>query len=76
MVIRKVTENITTLSVPFARFGRMKIGGRATLGIEQRLPPPAWSNTSQFVYPLALLRASPLSPSPTKSALLSRRWAP
>lgn len=32
MVIRKVTENITTLSVPFARFGLMKVGGRATIG--------------------------------------------
>lgn len=31
MVIRKVTSNITTLSVPFLRFGRIKIGGRGTL---------------------------------------------
>jgi len=31
IVIRQVTSNITTLSVPFARFGRIKIGGRATL---------------------------------------------
>jgi hypothetical protein len=31
MVIRQVTPNITTLSVPFARFGRFNIGGRATL---------------------------------------------
>ncbi|KAF2400810.1 hypothetical protein EJ06DRAFT_529909 [Trichodelitschia bisporula] len=31
MVIRKVTENITTLSVPFWRFSRIKVGGRGTL---------------------------------------------
>lgn len=32
MVIRKVAPEILTLSVPFLRFGRIKIGGRATLG--------------------------------------------
>ena len=32
MVIRKLTPNITTLSVPFLRFGRIRIGGRATIG--------------------------------------------
>lgn len=31
MVIRRLTPNITTLSMPFARFGRAKIGSRATL---------------------------------------------
>ncbi|KAF2456321.1 hypothetical protein BDY21DRAFT_346781 [Lineolata rhizophorae] len=31
MVIRNVTENITTLSAPFYRFGRIKVGGRGTL---------------------------------------------
>ncbi|APA11082.1 hypothetical protein SS1G_03184 [Sclerotinia sclerotiorum 1980 UF-70] len=31
MVIRDVTSNITTLSVPFSRFGMIKIGGRATI---------------------------------------------
>jgi hypothetical protein len=31
MVIRKLTENITTLSTPFQRFGRISIGGRGTL---------------------------------------------
>lgn len=31
MVIRQITPNITTLSLPFARFGHAKIGGRATL---------------------------------------------
>jgi len=30
-VIRKVNDAITTLSVPFARFGRIKVGGRGTL---------------------------------------------
>jgi hypothetical protein len=31
MVIRKVSEDVTTLSVPFSRFGLIKIGGRGTL---------------------------------------------
>ncbi|OAA48576.1 hypothetical protein NOR_01826 [Metarhizium rileyi] len=31
MVMRKVTPNIVTFSVPFSRFGRIKIGGRGTL---------------------------------------------
>lgn len=31
MVIRNVTPNIATFSVPFARFGKIKIGGRGTL---------------------------------------------
>jgi len=30
-VIRKLTENITTTSAPFLRFGRIKVGGRGTL---------------------------------------------
>lgn len=33
MVIRNVTPNIATFSVPFARFGKVKIGGRGTLGM-------------------------------------------
>lgn len=32
MVIRNVTSNVITLSLPFARFGRLKFGGRGTLG--------------------------------------------
>ena len=31
MVIRDITPDITTLSVPFFRFGQIKIGGRGTL---------------------------------------------
>ncbi|WYZ39109.1 hypothetical protein EsH8_III_001023 [Colletotrichum jinshuiense] len=31
MVIRDLTANITTFSVPFARFGSIKVGGRGTL---------------------------------------------
>lgn len=31
MVIRNVTPNIVTLSVPFSRFGVLKVGGRATI---------------------------------------------
>jgi hypothetical protein len=30
-VIRKLTENITTVSAPFLRFGHIKFGSRATL---------------------------------------------
>jgi hypothetical protein len=33
MVIRSITPDIVTLSVPFRRFGRLKIGGRGTIGI-------------------------------------------
>lgn len=32
MVIRNITPNIVTFSVPFSRFGKIKIGGRGTLG--------------------------------------------
>lgn len=31
MVIREITKNITTLSLPFSRFGHFHIGGRGTL---------------------------------------------
>ncbi|KAM3066576.1 hypothetical protein ACMFMG_002290 [Clarireedia jacksonii] len=31
MVIRDLSPNVTTLSVPFLRFGKIKIGGRATI---------------------------------------------
>lgn len=31
-VIRQVTDNILTFSAPFNRFGRIKIGGRGTIG--------------------------------------------
>ena len=32
MVIRNITPDIVTLSLPFARFGQINIGGRGTLG--------------------------------------------
>jgi hypothetical protein len=32
MVIRNVTPNVVTLSVPFARFGKIRVGGRGTIG--------------------------------------------
>lgn len=36
MVIRDVVpRTITTLSVPFLRFGRIKVGGRGTIGTER-----------------------------------------
>lgn len=31
MVIREVVPGVTTLSVPFLRFGLIKFGGRATI---------------------------------------------
>lgn len=31
MVIRNITPNVVTLSVPFARFGTIQVGGRATI---------------------------------------------
>ena len=32
LVIRQVTPDITTCSSPFYRFGRLKVGGRGTIG--------------------------------------------
>lgn len=32
MVIRDLTSNVVTFSVPFKRFGMIPIGGRGTLG--------------------------------------------
>lgn len=32
MVIRKITPEITTMSLPFLRFGLLKFGARGTLG--------------------------------------------
>lgn len=32
MVIRDLTPNVVTFSVPFLRYGRLPIGGRGTLG--------------------------------------------
>lgn len=40
MVIRHVRPNIVTFSLPFSRFGRIKIGGRGTLG-KTLLPRPS-----------------------------------
>lgn len=41
LVIRDVLPNITTLSLPFARFGILKFGGRATIGLPS---PPSSSH--------------------------------
>ncbi len=43
MVIRDITPNITTLSVPFSRFGLFRIGGRGTIGTS--LPNPSHSQS-------------------------------
>ncbi len=47
MVIRDISPNVVTFSVPFLRFGKFKVGGRATVGtfasgllfLPPRLPP-------------------------------------
>lgn len=36
MVIRDITPNIVTMSLPFARFGIFRFGGRGTLGEQVR----------------------------------------
>jgi hypothetical protein len=33
MVIRNITADVVTLSLPFSRFGQINIGGRGTLGM-------------------------------------------
>jgi hypothetical protein len=40
MVIRQITPQITTFSVPFSRFGLIKFGGRGTLGIYHAFANP------------------------------------
>lgn len=37
MVIRQISPNITTCSAPFLRFGRLKIGGRGTIGMSRQV---------------------------------------
>ncbi|UPK91537.1 hypothetical protein LCI18_002472 [Fusarium solani-melongenae] len=37
MVIRNVTPNIATFSVPFSRYGKIKIGGRGTLAAKAKV---------------------------------------
>ena len=50
MVIRELVPGITTLSVPFLRFGRIKFGGRATIGTYSPFPLPSFSNShKQFL---------------------------
>jgi len=44
MVIRNVTPNVVALSVPFARFGVLKVGGRGTVG---QCPLQATSSTTR-----------------------------
>lgn len=46
MVIRNVTPEIVTLSVPFLRFGKIKLGGRATLGMHQISHSSNWPPAS------------------------------
>lgn len=47
MVIRAVAPQITTFSLPFARFGIMRFGARGTLG-EYRFSPPLQQSRAQL----------------------------
>jgi hypothetical protein len=38
MVVREVVPGVTTLATPFLRFGRIKFGAKATIGIS----PPSY----------------------------------
>ncbi|TVY34288.1 hypothetical protein LSUB1_G007195 [Lachnellula subtilissima] len=58
MVIRDLVPGVTTLSVPFLRFGRIKFGGRATIVKMQ-------SGSLAVFSPVALTPTSPTSPRPT-----------
>lgn len=59
MVIRNVTPNVVTFSVPFARFGRIQIGGRGTLGM--------------YNYPYSYYLLLDVSPFPHNKGLAPRR---
>jgi hypothetical protein len=50
MVIRDVAPGVTTLSIPFLRFGRIKFGGRATIGTHPQLAHPFFPSNP---YPLS-----------------------
>jgi hypothetical protein len=39
MVIRDVTPNVVTLTVPFLRFGKIPIGGRGTISMSHSHAP-------------------------------------
>jgi len=57
MVIREVVPNVTTLSVPFLRFGRIKVGGRATVGTSLPLSPLLNLTNAPSKTPQRLLRS-------------------
>lgn len=46
MVIRNVTPNIVTMSLPFARFGIFSFGARGTLG--ERVRPCSYAVATQL----------------------------
>jgi hypothetical protein len=50
MVIRDLSPNVTTFSVPFLRFGRIKFGGRATVGISPLTFPLPLTPISRIKY--------------------------
>jgi hypothetical protein len=53
MVIRDVVPRaITTLSVPFWRFGKVKIGGRGTIGMRDVLHSRSPTNSDHSATPI------------------------
>jgi hypothetical protein len=55
MVIRHVTPEIVTMSLPFARFGHLQFGGRGTLGELPTLAEPTYKAHSP-VKPMGTLQ--------------------
>ncbi|KAL2062391.1 hypothetical protein VTL71DRAFT_6657 [Oculimacula yallundae] len=67
-VIREIVPGVTTISVPFLRFGRIKFGGRATIVKLQSGTLAVFSPTP--LTPLIKTTISSLSPSPTPISYL------
>lgn len=62
MVIRDVSALVTTLSVPFLRFGMVKIGGRATIGLSLYLRLLCKSNANKTTVKMASGKLAVFSP--------------
>jgi hypothetical protein len=61
MVIRKLSENVTTFSLPFARFGKLRIGGRGTIG-EPPFPQPNFCIAIYSVNGMLIIKQSDYGP--------------
>lgn len=69
MVIRDIVPNVTTLSVPFLRFGRIKIGGRATIVRLQSGSLAIFSPVA--LTPTVKAKLTSISPSPPTTYLIA-----